>query len=183
MTIPGAPLENEMRLFCSLGWHHPKRAARWNNGYYFTKCTRCGHDLVRTARGRWRVPQGQRVVWPAGSGEQAGAAMPLGARPHATSAGPANGRSPASPSACARPNGPSVFDWAGVMGPTAETLLLGAATHETLAEIDTLERQLGNLLGLKVQIRHGEAGGVVAVEYATLGQLDTICQRLSGQKI
>ena len=176
-----------MRLFCSLGWHHPKGAARWNNGYYFTRCARCGHDLVRTARGPWRVPQGHRVVWPAGSGEGPdGAEPPLAKLPHTASSDLANGRISADQSGRVRPSveGPSAFDWAGVMGPVAETLLLGsAATRETLAEIDTLERQLGNLLGLKVQIRHGAAGGIVAVEYATLNQLDTICQRLSGQKI
>lgn len=35
----------------------------WNNGYYFTQCTRCGRDLVRTSFGRWHEPRGYRVVW------------------------------------------------------------------------------------------------------------------------
>lgn len=51
------------------------------------------------------------------------------------------------------------------------------------ADIDALERQLGDMLGLKVQIKHGPAGGMVALHYSTLDQLDMICQRLSGEKI
>lgn len=51
------------------------------------------------------------------------------------------------------------------------------------ADIEALERQLGDMLGLKVQISHGPAGGQVALSYSTLDQLDMICQRLSGEKI
>ncbi|MFN3943604.1 MAG: ParB/RepB/Spo0J family partition protein [Allosphingosinicella sp.] len=51
------------------------------------------------------------------------------------------------------------------------------------ADIAALERQLGDLLGLKVAIRHSPKGGTVALDYATLDQLDMICQRLSGEKI
>jgi hypothetical protein len=58
-------LDNDMPLFCELGWHRPEPVARWNNGYYFTRCTRCGQDLVRTAYGGWQVPYGYRVVWQA----------------------------------------------------------------------------------------------------------------------
>ncbi|CAN5128211.1 ParB/RepB/Spo0J family partition protein [soil metagenome] len=50
-------------------------------------------------------------------------------------------------------------------------------------DIAMLERQLGDLLGLKVGITHGADGGSVALYYATLDQLDMICQRLSGEKI
>jgi ParB family chromosome partitioning protein len=50
-------------------------------------------------------------------------------------------------------------------------------------DIDALERQLGDLLGLKVEITNGEAGGTVTLGYSTLDQLDMICQRLSGEKI
>jgi len=48
---------------CSLGWHAPARPLRWNDGFYFARCRRCRRDLVRTAFGRWEVPQGYRVVW------------------------------------------------------------------------------------------------------------------------
>jgi ParB family chromosome partitioning protein len=51
------------------------------------------------------------------------------------------------------------------------------------ADIQALERQLGDMLGLAVQIDHGEAGGTVTLRYSTLDQLDMICQRLSGERI
>ena len=49
------------------------------------------------------------------------------------------------------------------------------------ADIAALERQLGDLLGIKVSIRHGQSGGSVTLAYSTLDQLDMICQRLSGE--
>jgi len=51
------------------------------------------------------------------------------------------------------------------------------------ADIEALERQLGDMLGLKVKITHRPDGGSVALQYSTLDQLDMICQRLSGEKI
>lgn len=51
------------------------------------------------------------------------------------------------------------------------------------ADIEALQRQLGDILGLKVQIEHGTNGGRVVVGYSTLDQLDLICQRLSGEPI
>ena len=50
------------------------------------------------------------------------------------------------------------------------------------ADVAALERQLGDMLGLKVAIKHGPKGGSVTLGYATLDQLDMICQRLSGDK-
>jgi ParB family chromosome partitioning protein len=50
------------------------------------------------------------------------------------------------------------------------------------ADVAALERQLGDLLGLKVSIKHAPKGGTVILSYATLDQLDMICQRLSGDK-
>jgi len=50
------------------------------------------------------------------------------------------------------------------------------------ADIAALERQLGDLLGLKVAIKHGPKGGQVNLGYSSLDQLDMICQRLSGEK-
>jgi ParB family chromosome partitioning protein len=46
-----------------------------------------------------------------------------------------------------------------------------------------LERQLGDLLGLKVQVAHKGQGGAVTLHYSSLDQLDMICQRLSGEPI
>jgi ParB family transcriptional regulator, chromosome partitioning protein len=51
------------------------------------------------------------------------------------------------------------------------------------ADIEALERQLGDMLGLNVKIAHRPNGGVVSLSYSTLDQLDMICQRLSGEKI
>lgn len=51
------------------------------------------------------------------------------------------------------------------------------------ADVAALERQLGDILGLKVRISHAATGGTVAIGYATLDQLDLICQRLTGERI
>jgi ParB family chromosome partitioning protein len=51
------------------------------------------------------------------------------------------------------------------------------------ADLDALERQLGDILGLKVQVTHKGQGGAVALHYSSLDQLDMICQRLSGEPI
>lgn len=51
------------------------------------------------------------------------------------------------------------------------------------ADLEALERQLGDLLGLKVTIKHRSNGGIVELHYSSLDQLDMICQRLSGEKI
>jgi len=51
------------------------------------------------------------------------------------------------------------------------------------ADIAALERQLGDLLGLKVKVAHSGAGGTVSLAYSSLDQLDMICQRLSGEPI
>ena len=48
-------------------------------------------------------------------------------------------------------------------------------------DIAMLERQLRDQLGLKVGIAHGAKGGTVTINYATLDQLDMLCQRLSGE--
>lgn len=50
-------------------------------------------------------------------------------------------------------------------------------------DIAALERQLGDLLGLKVRIAHDGEGGEISLAYSTLDQLDMICQRLSGEPI
>jgi len=51
------------------------------------------------------------------------------------------------------------------------------------ADIEALERQLGDLLGLRVKVQHKGDGGSVQLHYSTLEQLDMICQRLSGEPI
>jgi ParB family chromosome partitioning protein len=51
------------------------------------------------------------------------------------------------------------------------------------ADLAALERQLGDMLGVKVQVIHKGQGGTVALNYSSLEQLDMICQRLSGEPI
>ena len=51
------------------------------------------------------------------------------------------------------------------------------------ADLAALERQLGDMLGLKVAVRHSGKGGTVSLHYSSLDQLDMICQRLSGEPI
>ena len=51
------------------------------------------------------------------------------------------------------------------------------------ADLAALERQLSDMLGLKVQVKHAGKGGTMALNYSSLDQLDMICQRLSGEPI
>jgi ParB family chromosome partitioning protein len=51
------------------------------------------------------------------------------------------------------------------------------------ADLQALERQLGDMLGLKVQVAHKGQGGTVTLHYSNLDQLDMVCQRLSGEPI
>ena len=51
------------------------------------------------------------------------------------------------------------------------------------ADLAALERQLGDILGVRVQVSHKGQGGTVTLHYSSLDQLDMICQRLSGEPI
>jgi len=51
------------------------------------------------------------------------------------------------------------------------------------ADLAALERQLSDMLGLKVLVKHSGKGGMVNLTYSSLDQLDMICQRLSGEPI
>jgi len=50
-------------------------------------------------------------------------------------------------------------------------------------DLAALERQLGDMLGLKVEVAHKGQGGTVTLHYSNLDQLDMVCQRLSGEPI
>ena len=50
-------------------------------------------------------------------------------------------------------------------------------------DLAALERQLRDMLGLKVQVAHKGLGGTVTLHYSNLDQLDMVCQRLSGEPI
>jgi len=51
------------------------------------------------------------------------------------------------------------------------------------ADIAALERQLSELLGVAVAVRHSGDTGSVTLSYSSLDQLDMICQRLTGGSI
>ena len=51
------------------------------------------------------------------------------------------------------------------------------------ADIAALERQLSELLGVPVNVRHAGAGGALTLSYSSLEQLDMLCQRLTGGAI
>src|SRR5262245_23948139 len=73
----------------------------------------------------------------------------------------------------AKPGATSAADTASARGPQ----------RPVDADLAALERQLGDLLGIRVKVTHGKSGGSVALHYSTLDQLDLICQRLSGEPI
>jgi len=51
------------------------------------------------------------------------------------------------------------------------------------ADLEALQRQLADLLGLRVKVNHHGNSGSILLHYSTLDQLDMICQRLSGEPI
>ncbi len=51
------------------------------------------------------------------------------------------------------------------------------------ADVQALERQLGDLLGLRVKVATSGSAGTVTLHFSSLDQLDLICQRLSGEPI
>jgi len=57
------------------------------------------------------------------------------------------------------------------------------AKHPADADLLALQRQLGDMLGLKVDVAHNGKKGTVTLHYSSLDQLDMICQRLSGEPI
>jgi ParB family transcriptional regulator, chromosome partitioning protein len=68
------------------------------------------------------------------------------------------------------------------MHPIARAAATRAQRHAD-ADAAALERQLGDLLGLKVKVAHDGTRGTVTLHYSNLDQLDMICQRLSGEAI
>lgn len=69
-------------------------------------------------------------------------------------------------------------------GPDAAVRGRVAAPEHKDADIAALEQHLADILGIKVDIAHGEGGvGTLSLRYSTLDQLDMLCQRLSGERI
>ena len=65
-------------------------------------------------------------------------------------------------------------------GPSELVLDKSRAVDPDLA---ALERQLGDMLGVRVQVTHKGQGGQVSLHYSSLDQLDMICRRLTGEPI
>ena len=59
----------------------------------------------------------------------------------------------------------------------------GRSANPANADLAALERQLGDMLGLRVKVAHDGRSGSVTLHYSSLDQLDMICQRLSGEPI
>ena len=53
-----------MKILCDMGLHKAIPSKIWNDGYYFSRCVRCGADMIRAPEGPWKtVPSTLRVVW------------------------------------------------------------------------------------------------------------------------
>ena len=68
-------------------------------------------------------------------------------------------------------------------GPGYDIARASARNAPGEADRVALERQLRDMLGLKVQVAHKGQGGTVTLHYSNLEQLDMLCQRLSGEPI
>jgi hypothetical protein len=56
--------EMAMHWLCSIAMHKALPSNVWNNGYFFSRCYRCGRDMIRPPSGGWkRIPRGMAVVW------------------------------------------------------------------------------------------------------------------------
>ena len=55
-----------MGLMCAIGCHEAAAREVYNCGYHFSRCRRCGRDMIRAGAAWSLVPPGHRVVWKAG---------------------------------------------------------------------------------------------------------------------
>jgi hypothetical protein len=55
-----------MSLLCKLAGHAPQPDPVWNCGYSFSRCTRCGRDIIHSGEQWSLVPSGHKVVWKQG---------------------------------------------------------------------------------------------------------------------
>jgi hypothetical protein len=55
-----------MKLICTIRGHRAAAGEIYNGGYHFSRCERCGEDMIRSGRSWKTVPQGHRVVWKSG---------------------------------------------------------------------------------------------------------------------
>jgi hypothetical protein len=55
-----------MKVTCILAGHRAAPRQAYNGGFHFSRCRRCGYDMIRSS-GEWQgVPKGHRVAWKAG---------------------------------------------------------------------------------------------------------------------
>jgi ParB family chromosome partitioning protein len=59
----------------------------------------------------------------------------------------------------------------------------GSGGRRADPDLEALERQLSDMLGLRVKVANSGTAGSVTLSYNSLDQLDMICQRLSGEPI
>jgi hypothetical protein len=55
-----------MSILCAVGGHEAGAAEVYNGGYYFSRCKRCGRDMIRCGAAWQMIPEGHRVVWKGG---------------------------------------------------------------------------------------------------------------------
>ena len=59
-----------MSILCRLDMHRAVPSNIWNDGFYFSRCSDCGCDMIGRG-GKWqRVPRGYRVVWRPRTGDE-----------------------------------------------------------------------------------------------------------------
>ena len=59
-----------MNLLCRLSGHRPSPLSRYNGGFHFGTCDRCGVQLIRSSGLPWQLPpRGHRIVWKKGRHE------------------------------------------------------------------------------------------------------------------
>jgi hypothetical protein len=53
-------------MICAISGHEAAPREAYNSGFHFSRCRRCGRDMIRSS-GTWQaVPGGHRVAWKSG---------------------------------------------------------------------------------------------------------------------
>lgn len=61
---PPPPPKRPDHILCRFGLHKARDSHLWNDGHYFSSCTRCPTPLIRKPEERWHpIPRGLRLVW------------------------------------------------------------------------------------------------------------------------
>jgi hypothetical protein len=53
-------------LMCRIRGHAAEEQQTWNEGYFFSRCRRCGRNLIRTSGGWLPTPSRYQVAWRSG---------------------------------------------------------------------------------------------------------------------